>query len=242
LQLAKRGGTEIDNRRPDTVVVDLDGTLYEYEICHSVGMEALYEFVTPQLGLSRTEFQLCFDQSRARVKTRLGNVASSHSRLVYLEQLMIDNNLGFRPKLLLQGAQIYWSTFLSRMILRPGVEEFLLICQQLGVRVAIVTDLTSEIQLRKIVRLGLETYVDYFITSEFVGSDKETMAGFELLKGLQKNQTNACNWYIGDSDYDVPSQKWLERNNLVGSTTHFRIPDTTFGYLVKQIEKSVQVF
>jgi hypothetical protein len=89
--------------------------------------------------------------------------------------------------------------------------------------------------------LGLETYVDYFITSEFVGSDKETMSGFDLLKGLQGNQVNSYNWYIGDSDYDAPSQKWLETNNLIGSTIHFRIPVTTFGYLVKKIEKSVRV-
>jgi putative hydrolase of the HAD superfamily len=154
---------------------------------------------------------------------------------------MIDYKLGFRPKLLLQGAQIYWSTFLSRMIIRPGVEEFLLTSRQLGIRVAVVTDLTSEIQLRKIVRLGLETYVDYFLTSEFVGSDKETMAGFELLKGLQDNLGNSFSWYIGDSEYDVPSKKWLEENNLMGSTTHFRIPDVSFFSLVKQIEGSVRV-
>ena len=235
----KRGGTEIDNRRPDTVVVDLDGTLYEYEICHSAGMEALYEFVKPQLGLTRTEFQSHYDQSRARVKARLGNVASSHSRLIYLEQLMTDYNLGFRPKLLLQGAQIYWSTFLSRMILRPKVDEFLLICRQLGVRVAIVTDLTSEIQLRKIVRLGLETYVDYFITSEFVGSGKETMAAFELLNRLQGNRFSSYVWYIGDADYDAPTHLWLQENNLLGCSSQFRIPDTTFGSLVKKIESSI---
>ena len=229
------------NRRPDLVVCDLDGTLYEYEVCHAAGMESLYEFVKPQIGLSRTEFQTRIDQSRARVKARLGNTASSHSRLLYLEQFMIDNNLGFRPKLLLQGAQIYWSTFLSRMIIRPGVEEFLLTCRQLGIHVAVVTDLTSEIQLRKIVRLGLETYLDYFITSEFVGSDKVTMASFDLLKELQNKQVNSFNWYIGDSVYDAPSPKWIEANNLVGSTTHFRIPQTSFSDLVKQIEESVRV-
>jgi FMN phosphatase YigB (HAD superfamily) len=237
----KRGELETENQRPDLVVVDLDGTLYEYEVCHAAGMGALYELVGAQLGMSKAEFVSRFDHSRVRVKARLGNTASSHSRLIYLEQLMIDHNLGFRPKLLLQGAQIYWSTFLSRMIIRPGVEEFLLICRQLGIRVAVVTDLTSEIQLRKIVRLGLETYMDYFITSEFVGSDKETMAGFGFLKELQDNQVNSCNWYIGDADYDTPSPKWLEANNLIGSTTHFRIPAVTFAYLTKQIEESVRV-
>ena len=237
----KRGELEAVNRRPDLVVVDLDGTLYEYEVCHVAGMESLYEFLEPQLGLSRTEFQSSMDQSRARVKARLGNTASSHSRLIYLEQFMVDYKFGFRPKLLLQGAQIYWSTFLSRMITRPGVEEFLLTCRQLGIRVAVVTDLTTEIQLRKIVRLGLETYVDYFISSEFVGSDKETMASFDLLKGLQDNQGNSFSWYIGDSECDAPSQQWLEENKLIGSTTHFRIPDVSFVYLVKQIKESVRV-
>ena len=227
------------NQKPNIVVLDLDGTLYQYETCHALGMTVLYNFLNPQLGLTRGEFQTLFDQARSRVKQRLGNVASSHSRLIYLEQLMIDSDLGFRPKVLLQGAQIYWSTFLSQMDIRPGAEEFLMTCRQIGAQVAIVTDLTSEIQLRKIVRLGIEAYVDYFITSEFIGSDKESMVGFAYLNGLLGNTPNSHAWYIGDSSNDVPTSLWLRTNNLAERSTHFSIPNTNFEFLANQIKNSI---
>ena len=223
-------------QKPNIVVLDLDGTLYQYGPCHALGMQALYGFFKQEFGMSWSEFQTLFDQARSRVKQRLGNVASSHNRLIYLEQLMTDSKLGFRPKLLLQGYQIYWSAFLSQMEIRFGVEEFLIVCRQIGAQVAIVTDLTSEIQLRKIVRLGIETYIDYFITSEFIGSDKETMVGFGYLNGLLGKSPDSHFWYIGDSSNDVPNSLWLQSNNMTERVTHFSISDTNFGFLSKQIE------
>lgn len=225
------------NRKPNIVVLDLDGTLYRYEPCHEMGMQALLEYLTSQLGVSRNEFQTMYDQARSGVKQRLNNVASSHSRLIYLEQLMIDFNLGFRPKILLQGSQIYWSTFLGQMDMEVGVEEFLLACRQIGAQVAIVTDLTSEIQLRKIVRLGIETYIDYFITSEFIGSDKETMAAFGYLNDLLGESPNSYVWYIGDSSNDAPNALWLQSNNMTDRVTHFSVSDLNFGFLAKQLLK-----
>ena len=225
------------NWKPNIVVLDLDGTLYRYEPCHEMGMQALFEYLTSQLGVSRNEFQTMYDQARSGVKQRLNNVASSHSRLIYLEQLMIDFNLGFRPKILLQGSQIYWSTFLGQMDMEVGVEEFLLACRQIGAQVAIVTDLTSEIQLRKIVRLGIETYIDYFITSEFIGSDKETMAGFGYLNGLLGESPNSHVWYLGDSSNDVPNALWLQSNNMTDRVTHFSVSELNFGFLAKQLLK-----
>jgi putative hydrolase of the HAD superfamily len=202
-----------------------------------MGMQALFEYLTSQLGVSRNEFQTMYDQARSGVKQRLNNVASSHSRLIYLEQLMIDFNLGFRPKILLQGSQIYWSTFLGQMDMEVGVEEFLLACRQIGAQVAIVTDLTSEIQLRKIVRLGIETYIDYFITSEFIGSDKETMTAFGYLNDLLGESPNSYVWYIGDSNNDAPNALWLQSNNMTDRVTHFSVSDLNFGSLAKQLLK-----
>ena len=224
-------------QKPNIVVLDLDGTLYQYEPCHALGMQALYEFLGEELGISWGEFQTLFDQARSRVKLRLGNVASSHNRLVYLEQFMTDASFGFRPKVLLQGYQVYWSTFLGKMDMKFGVEEFLLACRQIGAQVAIVTDLTSEIQLRKIVRLGLETYIDYFITSEFIGSDKETMAGFGYLNGLLGESPNSHVWYLGDSSNDVPNALWLQSNNMTDRVTHFSVSELNFGFLAKQLLK-----
>ena len=223
------------NWKPNIVVLDLDGTLYRYEPCHEMGMQALFEYLTSQLGVSRSECQTMYDQARSGVKQRLKNVASSHSRLIYLEQLMIDFNLGFRPKILLQGSQIYWSTFLSHMDIRVGVEEFLITCRQMGAQVAIVTDLTSEIQLRKIVRLGIETYVDFFITSEFIGSDKETMVGFEYLNALLGEAPDSRVWYIGDSSNDAPNSLWLKAKNMTERAILFSIPDTNFEVLTKRM-------
>ena len=39
-------------------------------------------------------------------------------------------------------------------------------------KIAIITDLTTEIQLKKIIKLGISKYVSFIITSEEIGKDK----------------------------------------------------------------------
>lgn len=212
-------------RRPQLLICDLDNTLYEYEPCHRIAMNRSLEFLAQGLGRSLQAVEHSYNQARLLVKARLGATAASHSRLLYFEQLILLEKAGFRPDLVLTAERLYWSNFIGRMQLQPGAEEFLLSLRKANCRIAIVTDLTSEIQLRKVVRLGLQTLVDCVFTSEFLGGDKPDNGYLQILFSTLEIQPAAI-WCVGDSDNDfIDVSLGRDFNGYVGN---FNIRDHTF--------------
>ena len=93
--------------------------------------------------------------------------------------------------------QTYWRTFLGNIELFSGVKEFLFTLKKHDVLIAVVTDLTSQIQFRKIVWLGLDNCIDFFVSSEEAGMDKPDQAPFNLI--LQKLKLPGEKvWMVGD--------------------------------------------
>jgi putative hydrolase of the HAD superfamily len=106
--------------------------------------------------------------------------------------------LGSQVLLALDFEQTYWRTFLSNAILFDEVKELLDDLRLLGIPTVIVTDLTAQIQFRKIVYFGLDHYFDYIVTSEEAGFDKPHAAPFQI--ALEKIQPVGENvWMIGDN-------------------------------------------
>ena len=59
------------------------------------------------------------------VKKQLGNVAASHSRLLYIQRTLEFIDLGSQPLISLDFEQTYWQNFLSKMQLFEGVKDLL---------------------------------------------------------------------------------------------------------------------
>lgn len=183
--------------RPEAVIFDTDNTIYPYEPAHEKALRAAVEKASKLLGISVKRFQEAFDLARTEVKRRLGTTASSHSRLLYFQRAI--EIVGMKTQLLatLDLEQTYWRTFLSAAQLFPGVVEFVQDLRSAGIKTAIVTDLTAQIQFRKIIYFGLDDYFDYVVTSEESGADKPDPAPFQI--ALQKLQVAPENcWMIGD--------------------------------------------
>ena len=68
----------------------------------------------------------------------------------------------------------------------------------LGIPTAIVTDLTAQIQFRKVVYFGLDHYFDYIVTSEEAGFDKPHEAPFQIAREKMQPKGD-CIWMIGDN-------------------------------------------
>jgi putative hydrolase of the HAD superfamily len=56
---------------------------------------------------------MAFKDARNEIKKRLGTVASSHSRLLYMQRAIEKLGLGTRILLVLDLEQTYWRTFLQ---------------------------------------------------------------------------------------------------------------------------------
>ena len=186
------------NRLPDDFLFDTDNTLYPYDPAHAAAQLAVREKVSKTFSVSPEDFDKAFKEARAQIKTRLKHTASSHSRLLYLQRMLEIMGLGSQVLLALDFEQTYWRTFLSNAVLFDGVKEVLDDIRLLGIPTAIVTDLTAQIQFRKVVYFGLDKYFDYIVTSEEAGFDKPHEAPFQI--ALEKMRPKGdCIWMIGDN-------------------------------------------
>jgi putative hydrolase of the HAD superfamily len=87
---------------------------------------------------------------------------------------------------------------LANARLFPGVLDFLQQLKNKGIKTANITDLTAQIQFRKMVYFGLDEYFDYVVTSEEAGRDKPNIQPFEI--ALEKLDMPAQKiWMIGDN-------------------------------------------
>jgi len=185
-------------RLPDAFLFDTDNTLYPYDPAHAAAMLAVRNKISTTLSIAVADFDTAFQEARKQVKARLKHTASSHSRLLYMQRMLEIMGLGSQVLLALDFEQTYWRTFLSNAVLFEGVKEVLDDIRLLGIPTAIVTDLTAQIQFRKVVYFGLDHYFDYIVTSEEAGHDKPHHAPFEI--AIEKMRPKGdCIWMIGDN-------------------------------------------
>ena len=191
------------------VLLDLDNTLYDYDICNNNALKKVFATVSKKYNLSDDNVKKSFYKTRDQVKKILGRTASSHSRLLYFKK-MIENLKDFTdPKFSLDLHEIFWKEYFKYMNLKKDAKKFLDFCKKNKIKIAIVTDLTTGIQLKKIIHLRIAKYIDFVITSEEIGKEKPDPSIFhtalEKLNCMPKEVI-----MIGDNYYrDIHSAKKL---------------------------------
>jgi HAD superfamily hydrolase (TIGR01549 family) len=182
---------------PDAILFDTDNTLYDYEIAHFAAYQAVSKKVLNLFKIKQSDFDKAFIEARSQVKSRLEGTAASHNRLLYFQRMLELVGLGSQVLVALDLEQTYWRTFLNNAILYDDLKKFLEKCRNLSIPMALITDLTAQIQFRKIVYFGLDHFFDYIVTSEEAGFDKPSELPFKI--ALEKIMPTGQNiWMIGD--------------------------------------------
>lgn len=186
------------NKKPKAVIFDTDNTLYPYILSDNAATKAVEKKAEELLNVSIETFREVFSKARKQIKDQLGETASSHSRLLYYQRTIELLGLGTQIFMTLDLEQTYWRTFLSESSLFRNVKEFLMDIKSDGIRTAIITDLTAQIQFRKIVYFKLDNYFDYVVTSEEAGFDKPHAKPYEIaIEKLDLAPEDI--WMIGDN-------------------------------------------
>lgn len=189
--------------RPSLAIFDLDDTFYDYNKRNDIASLGLIHAMCDYSGISETLVSKALENGRVTVKNRLGKSASSHSRLLYISEAFRELSLLPDVDEFISLEEVFWGTFLSEIELYPGVKQTLNSLKNLNVGLVLVTDLTSNIQYKKISKLGLNGYFDFILTSEEAGGDKQTNRPFEILES-QMGALMQSTWFFGDSDFDFP--------------------------------------
>ncbi|MGL4289432.1 MAG: HAD family hydrolase [Phreatobacter sp.] len=234
---------DLFDRLPDAVFFDLDDTLYEYPVAHEAAMAAVDDKVRGLLKISSRQLHDAYARARDEVKKRLGATASGHSRLLYIQRMLESLGLRNQVLLFLDLEQTYWRTFLSRCSLHPHVDEVLTTLHSRNVKIVIVTDLTAQIQFRKIAHLRLDRYVDSVVTSEEAGCDKIGLKPFELAIEKLALDRQARIWVIGDDVGDMAAANLgrpvalIQKVNPAGRHLQCDASFTTFDQLLELVAR-----
>jgi len=198
----------------EAVFFDLDNTLYAYPPCNAAGKEAAWrEARSRGYDLSREAFEDLYQAGRQGVKRELAGTASAHERFLYFKRGLQEHTGTHQSRDALALGETYWSTYVDEMELFDGVEETFSALDRAGVDIAIVSNLTTRIQLTKIDHLDLEPYIDVLLTSEETGREKPSSVMFTLaLAQLDRRPSETL--MVGDS---VVSD--VEGGNALGLTT-----------------------
>jgi len=189
--------------KPNLLVFDLDNTLYEYEPCHRAGEEAFFKYAMEILGIPHKIARRRLATARKNVKIRVTG-ASSHERALYFSEFLALHNTSIDPRFILEAENHYWSNFLAKMELAPYCEEVLVKARLNRIMVALVTNLTSIVQYRKLVHLGIDNYFDIIVTSQETMGEKDTFEPFSLMMNRLKNKVIEEVWFFGDTNSDFP--------------------------------------
>lgn len=169
-----------DLRDREHLLLDLDDTLYVCAPGERAGKQAVLDAIARELAVPRASLDDLWRSCREAVKERLDGRGSSHSRLLYLHDLAHRLN---RPEALPRvrsWERTYWNAFIDASRMRPRALPFLSAARAAGRRIALVSDLTLEVQLLKLERFGLFPLIDAIAISEEVPLDKPAAAIFEL--------------------------------------------------------------
>lgn len=176
------------------ILLDIDNTLYDYNISHTFAKNKVLEYSMSEFNLSKDDVNIAYEKARKQIHIELCETAASHNRLLYFQRM--SEIIGVNPmKYAFEIYNIYWDSFLEVMRPFEGVHELL---EKFQDKICLVTDLTAHIQYRKIKKLGLEKYCKALVTSEEAGREKPHPYMFIMgLKKLGLKADEVC--MIGDS-------------------------------------------
>lgn len=177
------------------ILLDIDNTLYDYNKAHKVALDNVLDSLVDKYSLDRIMLDQAYEKARLEVHIALSETASSHNRILYFQRMFEHLNMN-ALKHALNAYNVYWDIFLENMEFHEGVYEFLELVR--GKRVCLVSDLTANIQHRKIQKMKLFNHIDLLVTSEEAGKEKPHPYIFMLaLKKICLNPSKVC--MIGDS-------------------------------------------
>lgn len=198
------------------ILIDIDNTLYNYENAHKIAMEAVFKRVEGVVDTAR--FKNAFNIAREEIHTRLKNTASSHNRLLYFQKTL--EILNCKDILLsYELYELYWDVFIENIKLYEGVMDFF-IKNHKKKKICFITDLTADIQYKKIKKMNLAQYTNAIVTSEEAGIEKPDKKIFILaLDKIKLSSDEVC--VVGDSyEKDILGAKnlgikafWLNDKN-----------------------------
>lgn len=189
----------VNEKHIDTIFVDIDDTLYDYEYAHAKSIKYCYEnFKILYAEINFDRFNQDYRNCRNQILSNLKNNGSSRSRILAFQMLFEKYELKLAYIHAYKFENLYWKTLFKFMEPNKNLIEFLRAHKQDGVKICALSDMQMRIQVEKLIKLKLNNVIDFLVTSEEVGIEKPAKKIFEhALRKLSAEPSKTL--MIGDS-------------------------------------------
>ena len=183
--------------KPETVLFDIDNTLYSYDAAHAVAFARLLDYGVSRLGLEQEAFRQLHREAMAQVNAVLGRpCAAMHNRLLRYQRMLELAGLPLCHALEMES--LYWGTLIEAAQPSPGALPCLRALKGAGYTVGVGTDMTLDYQLKKLTRMDMLPCIDFVVTSEEVLAEKPDPKLFLRCAEKAGTAPERC-LFIGDS-------------------------------------------
>ncbi len=168
------------------------------DVFHST--DGKHGFVEKPKAISRKDIKEAISLGRKETNEAMPHQWAWHSRLLYFQKAIEKLTGRTHFELTLEMEKVFWDAFVEHMEVYDGALDILKKLKQSNRKVTILTDLTAQIQHKKIIKLlwWNQHYVDYLVSSEEVWVEKPDPAWFRLsLQKMILNADEVC--MIGDN-------------------------------------------
>jgi HAD superfamily hydrolase (TIGR01549 family) len=180
----------------DSIIFDLDNTLYNYDKSHNYAIQEVMKYLSVCSNVDKDILYKKYIDISFETKDDLFNTASSHVKMIYFRKLSDIYNISSSQ--IHTANCLYWKYFFKVIEEEEGVYEFLEFLQSKNIKMNILTDYTIEKQYEKLDKLNLLHFFDKIITSEEVGIEKPNSRGFKYC--LDKTgYSSSKTFFIGDN-------------------------------------------
>lgn len=181
------------------IFFDLDDTLTKSNTIYNQSLRYASAYLASKYSLDVDEFYHLAQEKYKVIAATFPTVHTRHSRIL-LFRMALEEAVGrYDLSLLPEVEDMYWDYFLEHMRLYDGVEETLGKLRNSGIRLAIVSDGSLSLRIRKVKKVGLLPYFDAVVASEEVIFEKPFSAIFTL--AMEKLDVDAPEVLMLGNDY-----------------------------------------
>ncbi len=179
------------------VYFDIDDTIYDYTSANEIAVEAVKEYCEEKLGISAGDYDDLIRQAEQMANRRIGTAcAAIHNRVIRFQCMLEMLNKPVFPHAT-ELFWLYWNTLIRAAKREEGLLELIKELKEKGIYIGFCTNMTAEIQYRKLEKLELGMWLDGIVTSEETGTEKPDAKLFLLCAQKAGVKPEECA-FIGD--------------------------------------------
>ena|SRR3989344_910407 len=183
------------------VLFDLDDTLYDMGGRHDIARRAVAQFLADRLSALPEVAENVFREGRDATQKSLHGQGSAFSRLLYIQKGIERLTGRTQIAVSLEAEKVFWDAFISGIRLREGVMDLILYLRSRGIKIAVVTNMIAQPQMKKMLELGLDGLCDVLVSSEEAGENKPGAKPFLL--ALEKLKLTPADVVMVGDDYEA---------------------------------------